>query len=680
MSARLRSALTRIPSPAGLAVSASLSVWTLTAVFAPAATAGREQGRRAGSAPAAAAAPTAGSTGGTGSTAASVPAAPQPVLHTPHRGHSTGSGAQPSTSDGSSHTAGSTSTRGAGASRSASSGSGTSGAPGAAAGAGEADAPAAAAAPAPAAASGSHGKGKGARTAEREAQVRARQEANVKRPRRGTAPPPQEAPAPAAPAPSLSAAAPLAPVAATSATPATAASTPLSGAGRSQSSGSAPARHAAASSRGAADRRRAGAAGASSAPAAVALLPAATDAAATTGAIHRYTGAARGRSRHQAAPTPLISTVTRIIDVVPALVRIVIAALAALALLLAASTRLATRRALRLARQREQLLKDVGLLQGALLPALPSRLGPVGTSAAYRPASGPGAGGDFYDVFALGDGQLAVIVGDVSGHGRDALPLTTLVRFTLRAYLEAGLSPRGALQAAAAVLERQLGGSFATVVAATYDPDARTLVYACAGHPHPIFAGAPAIAPITACSSPPIGVGEPTGLRQTVVALPGRSLICFHTDGLVEARMHGELFGAPRLARTLQELPPEASAATLLDRVAEQCDRRPDDMAACLLRLEGEERAAGVQVEELELEGAQSSAERAARFLAAGGLAPAELHDALNSVRSAVARHGRVVLALHRGSGRPEVVLRPQNVTLLSPRSATSARPVGVSI
>ncbi|MCW2971221.1 MAG: hypothetical protein JWO23_2348 [Solirubrobacterales bacterium] len=377
------------------------------------------------------------------------------------------------------------------------------------------------------------------------------------------------------------------------------------------------------------------------------------------------------------AQSQLVTTVTKIINVIPTLIWAVMGALAALALLLAASSRVVALRAGRLARQRRELLEDVGLLQAALLPALPGRLGPVGTSAAYRPASGPGAGGDFYDVFALADGQLAVIVGDVSGHGRHALPHTTLLRFTLRAYLEAGLSPRGALQAAAPTLERQIGDSFATVVLATYEPRDRILVYSCAGHPPPIVSGGRSLAALTACSSPPIGAGQPTGRRQTVVSVPGEALACFYTDGVIEARVGPELFGAPRLERTIADLGPEADAATVLDRVAERSDRHPDDMAACVLHIDGEQIAPQVELEELELDRRDVERGRAERFLRAGGVQADELAEILRSVRTAVGRHGGVVVELHLGDGRPEVVLRPQNVALLHPPALATAEAVG---
>lgn len=404
-------------------------------------------------------------------------------------------------------------------------------------------------------------------------------------------------------------------------------------------------------------------------------------------------GHARGgvRSKLVAShPSPLVRTITTIVGVVPLPIRIVIGLLFALALALAARSQLEGVRARRLERQRGQLLEDVGLLQAALLPVLPARLGPVGTTAAYRPADGPAAGGDFYDVFALEDGRLGAIVGDLSGHGRQALPHTALVRFTVRAYLEAGLAPRDAVQTAGAVLEHQLGGSFATLVAATYNPRERVLAYACAGHPQPLVLGSESIVPVTACSSPPIGVGMPTGTRQTVVALPGAAEVCFHTDGLTEARVGSALqvgptprvgsgphdsdgsepyglglYGSERLARALADLGPHASAAALLDRVAEETDVRPDDMAACLLSVEGGTAAPRVLLEELELDREQAAGDRAEQFLLACGVQPREAAALAHSARVAANRAGSVVLELRPADGVPEVALRPNNVAPL---------------
>jgi len=190
----------------------------------------------------------------------------------------------------------------------------------------------------------------------------------------------------------------------------------------------------------------------------------------------------RALARQSTDGSPVARTAERIVSVIPWPMWALIGVLAALSLALGAHSWIGDR-------QRRRLRDDVGLLQSALLPTLPGVLGAVATSAAYRPADGPGAGGDFYDMFELGDGRLGVVVGDLSGHGREVLPQTALVRYTLRAYLEAGLAPRTALQTAAGVLDHQLEVAFATVALATYDPRGRTLTYALAGHPPPIVLG-----------------------------------------------------------------------------------------------------------------------------------------------------------------------------------------------
>jgi hypothetical protein len=281
---------------------------------------------------------------------------------------------------------------------------------------------------------------------------------------------------------------------------------------------------------------------------------------------------------------------------------------------------------------------------------------------------GRGAGGDFYDVFALEAGQLAVIVGDVSGHGREALPHTALIRFTVRAYLEAGLGPAAALRTAGTVLERQLGGSFATVLAAVYHPRERTLTFAAAGHPPPVVLGEPTasapastVAPVTACSAPPIGAGMPTGTRETVIALPGPTRVCVYTDGVTEARVGEDLFGDARLSRTLQALPEDVGAAELLDSVAAQTTARPDDMAACLLHVHGGSGAPAIVRERLELDMQAIGDERARRFLLACGVAPAEATASLERARRELADAPTVSLSLSYDDGAPLVSVRGVN-------------------
>jgi serine phosphatase RsbU (regulator of sigma subunit) len=178
----------------------------------------------------------------------------------------------------------------------------------------------------------------------------------------------------------------------------------------------------------------------------------------------------------------------------------------ALTVLLALAGAVTVLRSHRLEHTRRRLVEDVGLLQAALLPALPERVGAACVSAAYLPAEGVAAGGDFFDAFELGDGRTCVIVGDVAGHGRESVPLTAHVHYTLRAYLEAGLSPREALHVGATALGPHLGERTVTAVVGIYDPVTGGLTYACAGHPPPVVTGREH-EPVTACSSPPLAAG-----------------------------------------------------------------------------------------------------------------------------------------------------------------------------
>jgi len=335
----------------------------------------------------------------------------------------------------------------------------------------------------------------------------------------------------------------------------------------------------------------------------------------------------------------------------------------ALLVMLAAGSLMMNLHERHLRRQRGRLLQDIGLLQAALLPDVPAQVGALHASIAYRPAAGPAAGGDFYDVFELEDGRVGVVIGDVVGHGRDALAHTALLRYTLRAYLETGLEPRQVLRIAGQGLDRDIVAGFATTVVATCDPQAGTLTYASAGHPAPILVGPSAHQPVTACSSPPIGMGFETGLRQTTVSFTADSLACFFTDGLVEARLNGGLLGRERVAQIFGELGPEPSATELLDRISRSAHSTPDDMAACIIRPRANTPAgAPLRIEELEL---HEGGPRAERFLTACGVSPTAARRAAANAHTMLADHGDALLSVEIAGRAPVVRISPATVATL---------------
>lgn len=299
--------------------------------------------------------------------------------------------------------------------------------------------------------------------------------------------------------------------------------------------------------------------------------------------------------------------VERVVEVVPPVMRHTLLAAAIMGLLLGFLALLTGRKAHALRRQRASLQADIGFLSRALMPDVPDRTPGLELSVAYQAAAGLCAGGDFYDVSELAGGRTAIVLGDVSGHGKDAVMHAAAVRHAVHAYLKAGLSPRDALKTAGETTDGALGDHFATVIAAVFDPADNVLTYSCAGHPRPLSGrGGQGAGP----HCPPLGLGIPTGFRQSTVRLtPGRPVVLF-TDGLTEARRpDGSLLDDDGLQRVIDSLPAGADADALLCAVTRAADSS-DDMAACVLRATAEAEPATSWTEQIVLDGSTRGLDR----------------------------------------------------------------------
>jgi Stage II sporulation protein E (SpoIIE) len=377
-------------------------------------------------------------------------------------------------------------------------------------------------------------------------------------------------------------------------------------------------------------------------------------------------GAAR-KPQDEPLPQPLRAA-RSVIGVIPTELWVALAALALLCLLFGLGNLVTLLRNRKLGRQRRELLGEVGLLQAALLPDLPETLPALDASIAYRPAEGPAAGGDFYDVLTLPDDRTALIVGDVSGHGRAALARTALTRYTLAAYVEAGLEPREALRMAGAVLAGKLRGEFVTALIAVHDPDAGTLTYATAGHPAPIVLGEDRFEQILAGTPPPLGAGVATGQRQTVVPFPAGAVACLFTDGLPEARTPAGRFGQDRLQALVEELGPRVSAEQVVDEVTRLAAALEDDAAACVIRAKRGPAIMPSRVEEIELTRAEIRGPLPGRFLDACGLGSMRAGAALAQAAEVALSSGSAVLHVHFGDrvgvtvDSPDLLLEPDTL------------------
>jgi PAS domain S-box-containing protein len=174
-------------------------------------------------------------------------------------------------------------------------------------------------------------------------------------------------------------------------------------------------------------------------------------------------------------------------------------------------------------------------LQHAMLgpPTLPG-----GFAVRYRPASQPlQVGGDWYDVVDLGQGRVALIVGDCVGHGLAAATVMGQLRSACRALLLEKSSPSAVLDGLDRFAARLPGADCTTAFCAVLTLASGELVYSSAGHPPAIMVQADGtIAMLEGGQGLPLTIRPGQGRPEAQVTMPPRATLLLYTDGLVERR------------------------------------------------------------------------------------------------------------------------------------------------
>ncbi|MFD8717345.1 SpoIIE family protein phosphatase [Streptomyces sp. NPDC059629] len=247
----------------------------------------------------------------------------------------------------------------------------------------------------------------------------------------------------------------------------------------------------------------------------------------------------------------------------------------------------------RYSRERETALA----LQRSLLPRTLPRTAALQAASRYLPAARAGVGGDWFDVIPLSGLRVAMVVGDVVGHGVQASATMGRLRTAVRTLADIDLAPDELLthlDDLVVRLSEEQGGEAspgevgATCLYAVYDPVSRRCTLARAGHPTPVvLRPGHRLHEVDLPAGPPLGLGG-LPFESTEIELPEGTVLAMFTDGLITSQHRDPDAGLRLLHEAL---------AAYSDSLDETCDRilhallpsggAADDVALLLARTQG---------------------------------------------------------------------------------------------
>jgi serine phosphatase RsbU (regulator of sigma subunit) len=215
----------------------------------------------------------------------------------------------------------------------------------------------------------------------------------------------------------------------------------------------------------------------------------------------------------------------------------------------------------------EQALELASAVQSGLMPRIPTDIPGLELHGFYRPAER--TSGDFFDFVKLKDGRLAVVIGDVSGHGVGPALVTATAQATLRTGLKMMPTPAAALTFLNQDLSERIdSGTFLTLLLLTLKSDGWLEICNAGHHAAILVRRGEVISPQGHSLALGFSPESQYDIDEILKLESGDVLVAF-TDGLIETQAkddHDKLFGEDRLRELLVELAAKGVSAEEITR------------------------------------------------------------------------------------------------------------------